>query len=130
MKRVLLEQPPSDEHGKAGPAIPGAFLRVVRTLRQEIDRELGYSGDGRFVLFHYEPRGQEVMWHDGRSYGFGHGGWQAFFDEVEPAAREHGISVGDDTRTADHVLVVDRVAGKAYFADRQQAQELVMREVA
>ncbi len=130
MIKILIDQCRHIVDGAAAPTAPAGFLRLGKCLKECIDRKLGYSGEDRFVLFHYEPRGQEVMWRDGRSYGFGHGGWQAFFDEVEPVAREHGISVGDDTQPADHVLIVDRVEGEAYFADRTRAQRLVMREVA
>ena len=121
-----------DESLKAQVALPApaGLLRLGNCLKHCIDRKLGYSGQDRFVLFHYEPRAQEVMWRDGRSYGFGSGGWQAFFDEVEPVAREHGISIGNDTRPGDHVLVVDRIEGEAWFADRRRAQEMVMRKVA
>ena len=130
MIKILFDESRNVEATPAAPAAPTRLLRLGKCLKECIDRKLGYSGEDRFVLFHYESRGQEVMWRDGRSYGFGHGGWQAFFDEVEPVAREHGISVGDDTRPADHVLVVDRVEGEAYFADRKRAQTLVMRKVA
>ncbi|MGA2499124.1 MAG: hypothetical protein ABSH20_15390 [Tepidisphaeraceae bacterium] len=130
MIKIRFNASPIAKTAPANASAPAGFLRLGKCLKQCLDRKLGYSGEDRFVLFHYEPRGQEVMWRDGRSYGFGHGGWQAFFDEVEPVAREHGISVGDDTRPADHVLVVDRVEGEAYFADRKRAQKLVMRGVA
>ena len=130
MMKIRLNPSANTKAAPANTAPAAGSLRLGKCLKQCLDRKLGYSGEDRFVLFHYEPRGQEVMWRDGRSYGFGHGGWQAFFDEVEPVARQHGISVGDDTRPADHVLVVDRVEGEAYFADRQRAQKLVTREVA
>ncbi|MFI5379132.1 MAG: hypothetical protein ACHRHE_07545 [Tepidisphaerales bacterium] len=130
MIKLRLHDPPEAETTPAAASALAGFLRLGGCLQRCIDRKLGYSGQDRFVLFHYEPRGQEVMWRDGSSYGFGSGGWQAFFDEVEPVAREHGVNVGNDTRPGDHVLVVDRVEGEAYFAERQRAQELVRREAA
>src|SRR3954454_8905649 len=55
-----------------------------------LDRALGYFGEARYVCFRYEPRGEEVVWNDGRTYGFGSGGWQPFLGHVIPAARECG----------------------------------------
>ena len=87
-----------------------------------LDRSLGYFGDARYVCFRYEPRGEEVVWNDGRSYGFGAGGWQSFLDHVAPAAKTCGVD-----RLAD-VLVVDRTDRRAYFATRQTAEAFVARQ--
>jgi hypothetical protein len=87
-----------------------------------LDRVLGYFGNARFVCFRYEPRGEEVVWNDGQSYGFGSGGWQAFHQYVAPAARMCGA---DDL--AD-VLVLDRTDRRAYFASRAAAEAFVARQ--
>ncbi|MFI5378685.1 MAG: hypothetical protein ACHRHE_05270 [Tepidisphaerales bacterium] len=93
-----------------------------------LDRRLGYIGERRFVFFCYEPRGEEVLWNDGRSYGFGFGGWQTFIDHVVPAAAARGLNVGSSDRPADQVLVVDRVLREACFSDRDSAEVLVARQ--
>ena len=68
------------------------------------------------------------MWNDGRSYGFGFGGWRTFQDEIEPLALTHGLNLIPGDRFSGHVVLVDRVANGAYLADRQQAESLVQRQ--
>lgn len=87
-----------------------------------LDRALGYFGDARYVCFRYEPRGEEVVWNDGRSYGFGAGGWQPFLDHVAPAAKTCGADGLAD------VLVVDRTDRRAYFASRPAGEAFVTRQ--
>ena len=102
------------------------FHRLAERLRQVIDpQRLGYFGKSRFVFFYYEPRGEEVVWNDGRTYGFSCGGWRVFCDEVVPLAARHGVDVGDHQRRGDQVLVVDRELRQAYFADRSIAERFV-----
>lgn len=101
------------------------FDRLSERVLQWIDRKLGYFGASRFVFFYYEPRGQEVMWNDGRSYGFGSGGWMAFGDEVAPVAARHGVDLGDESHKGRQVLLLDRTKGDAYFADRRSAERFV-----
>lgn len=108
-------------------AVPPSFTRLSQAARQQqgVDRGLCYFGHDRFVMFYYEPRGQDVMWVDGRSSGFGTGGWQYFLDEIEPLARRMGIDAGSPNSRGRHALVVDRDYGQAYFADRDEAQAFV-----
>ena len=108
-------------------AVPASFLKLSSAARQQqcCERELGYFGQDRFVMFYYEPRGQDVIWVDGRSSGFGTGGWRCFLDDIEPLARRHGVDVGDVNRPGRHALVVDRQFGQAYFADRDEAHAFV-----
>ncbi len=106
--------------------VPPGFPTMSERLQQAIDpRRLGYFGQSRFVFFYYEPRGEEVVWNDGRTYGFGYGGWLAFQDEVAPLAAQFGADVGDGQRRGDHVLVIDRQLNVAYFADRTVAERFV-----
>jgi len=106
--------------------IPAEFRTPLERQQQWVDpRRLGYFGSGRFVFFYYEPRGEEVVWNDGRTYGFGYGGWMAFQDEVAPLAQFHGADVGGEQRRGAHVLVVDRELKQAYFADRTIAEHFV-----
>ncbi|MGA2498707.1 MAG: hypothetical protein ABSH20_13260 [Tepidisphaeraceae bacterium] len=106
---------------------PATASAVGRKL-SALDRSLGYIGQRRFVFFCYEPRGEEVVWHDGQSYGFGFGGWRAFIDYVLPAAALCGLNVGGSGQRATHVLVVDRVLRHARFCDRRSAEMLVARQ--
>src|SRR4051812_37286992 len=111
-------------------AVPPGFLKLSTADRQQqqcwgCDRELGYFGQDRFVMFYYEPRGQDVIWVDGRSSGFGTGGWQYFLDEIEPLARRLGVDAGSTTSRGRHALIIDRHFGQAYFAERDDAQAFV-----
>jgi hypothetical protein len=106
--------------------VPASFLKLSAGRGQQCcDRELGYFGQDRFVMFYYEPRGQDVIWVDGRSSGFGTGGWRCFFDQIEPLARRHGVDAGSATSRGRHALVVDRDFGQAYFAERGEAEAFV-----
>jgi hypothetical protein len=108
-------------------AVPPSFIKLSSVARQQqcCARELGYFGQERFVMFYYEPRGQDVIWVDGRSSGFGTGGWQYFLDQIEPLARRLGLDAGSTTSRGQHALIVDRDFGQAYFADRREAQAFV-----
>jgi hypothetical protein len=114
-----------EPEGLFASAVPASFLKLTGRLQQRIDRTLGYFGQSRFVFFYYEPRGQEVIWNDGRSYGFATGGWQTFGEQVIPLARSIGAHVGDIDARGDHVLLVDRVSGQAYFAPKDHAVRVV-----
>jgi hypothetical protein len=92
-----------------------------------IDQELGYFGHDRFVLFYYEPRMHEVMWRDTRSSGSACNGWPPSFATIAAKAQTRGISLGSDTESGDHVLLVDRVDQQVCFAYREEAQEFLAR---
>ena len=106
--------------------VPAGFRTLGERQQQWIDpRRLGYFGRNRFVFFYFEPRGEEVVWNDGHSYGFGTGGWMTFHDEVESLDAAYGADVGSEHRAGQHALVVDRELGRAYFADRSVAERFV-----
>jgi hypothetical protein len=123
MATLMLERQVDTE--AAASAFPSSFVAVSECLQQGIDRRLGYFGNARFVFFYYEPRGSEVVWNDGRSYGFGSGGWLFFLDEIVSLADRYGVEVGDDHKAGEHVLVIDRRLREAFFADREQAEAVV-----
>ena len=104
---------------------PASLVELSSCLEQCIDRKLGYVGSQRFVYFYYEPRGEEVIWNDGQSYGFGFGGWLTFTDQISPLGQRYGITLGDSHHRGEHVLVIDRELRHAYFADKQCAQAVV-----
>lgn len=101
------------------------FVSLGQQVNSRIDRQLGYFGNERFVFFYYEPRGEEVMWKDGRSYGFGTGAWETFLRDIAPLAEAAGASVGNSESAAEDVLLVDRATRSAYFAQRGRAEKLV-----
>lgn len=107
--------------------LPADFVELSECLPSHSDRQLGYFGDSRFVAFRYEPRAEDVMWCDERSFGIATGAWQRFLDEVEPLAELYGFNVGSHGRSAEHVLVFDRVRHTCYFAPRAGAEALLAR---
>jgi hypothetical protein len=116
---------PAAAAGCVALAVPPGFLKPGGRLQQRIDRALGYFGQSRFVFFYFEPRGEEVVWNDGHSYGFATGGWRVFGERVLPLAHGQGVNVGQTGGRADHVLLIDRITGQAYFAPREAAAEWV-----
>jgi hypothetical protein len=115
----------SPDGARVADAPPPGFLALPERLPPYLDRRLGYVGDDRFVIFYYEPRGEEVVWEDGHTYGFGAGGWCAFEDLVAPLGKLHGADLGNTVSAGRDVLVLDRQRGLTYFAERGCARRFV-----
>jgi hypothetical protein len=103
------------------PAALAALVALIEKSVRGMDQKLGYRGKDRFVLFYYEPRGEEVIWRDSRSYGFATGAGQLFIDELEPVAEHHNVDVGSSGSAGTHVLLIDREERRAYFVERDEA---------
>lgn len=108
--------------GVAAFDVPADFVEVRECLPVQSDRQLGYFGDCRYVAFRFEPRAEDVIWSDERSFGIATGAWQRFADEVEPLADLYSVNVGNLTSVGTHVLVIDRVRATCYFAPRASAE--------
>ena len=104
---------------------PAGLAPIQATALRGIERRLGYFGQDRYVCFHYEPRGEEVIWRDSRSYGFGTGAWIAFLEEIVPLAGRHHVNVGDERSSGSHVLLIDRVRQRAYFGEHTLVKEFL-----
>lgn len=128
---VMSRRPPASASPVAAAQavcdLPPDFVELSECLPSRSERQLGYFGDGRYVAFRYEPRAEDVMWCDERSFGIATGAWQRFLDEVEPLADVYGVNVGSHGRSADHVLVFDRVRHTCYFAPRASAEAFLAR---
>ena len=110
----------------AAPAeVPFAAIPLQQQFNPWMDRKLGYFGNARFVCFYYEPRGEEVIWKDGQSYGFACGGWSYFADYVAPLADRHEVTVGQSGSAARQVLLMDRIDHAAWFMDRSAADQFL-----
>jgi hypothetical protein len=109
-------------------AVPSGFSKLSDRLQQSIDRQLGYFGQDRFVMFYYEPRGAEVVWTDSQSCGFGTGAWRVFLDEIEPLARRDGADLGTAEARGRHGLIVDRAYGHTYFAEQREARAFLSQQ--
>jgi hypothetical protein len=102
--------------------LPDDFVEVLDCLPTQIDRQLGYFGACRFVCFRYEPRAEDVIWTDEKSFGIATGAWEVFHQEVSSLAGVYDVHVGSDKCPATDVLVYDRVRLTAYFAPRESAE--------
>jgi len=113
--------------GGTSAQVPEDFAEILDCLPAQIDRQLGYFGSSRFVCFRYEPRAEDVIWTDEKSFGIATGAWQAFQREVGSMADLYGVNVGSDKGAGSDVLVYDRVRLAAYFAPRQSAEAFLAR---
>ena len=111
-------EPPHDPTKRA---FETALVALIEKSVRGLDQKLDYHGRDRFVLFYYEPRGEEVIWRDSYSYGFATGAGQLFIDELEPVADLHKVDVGGDGSPGTHVLLIDRVDRRAYFVEKNEA---------
>lgn len=105
--------------------IPAGFMALHRGLHPWVDRKLGYFGDARFVMFYYEPRGEEVIWRDSCSYGFAAGAWCFFDDEIAPVAKTYHVNLGSSQSQGREALIIDRLKRQAYFAERKTAEQFI-----
>ena len=107
--------------------VPDDFVEILDCLPAQIDRQLGYFGNARFVCFRYEPRAEDVMWTDERSFGIATGAWQTFHREVGSLADLYDVHLGSDKGAGNDVLVYDRVRLVSYFAPRESAESFLAR---
>src|ERR1700722_11315458 len=100
------------------PAALAALAALIEESVRGMDQKLGYHGRERFVLFYYEPRGEEVIWRDSHSYGFSTGAAELFFAELASIADLHNVNIGISDSPGTHVLLIDHVAARAYFVGK------------
>ena len=108
--------------------VPTCFKEVVGFDGSTLDRKLGYSGNAQFVVFIFHPMAGDVIWNDGRSSGFGGGGWQIFLSKCVPAAGRVGAHLGSQDGVGSEVLLLDHTRGKTYALARECAEEFLARE--
>jgi hypothetical protein len=113
--------------GAASAQVPDDFVEILDCLPAQIDRQLGYFGNSRFVCFRYEPRAEDVMWTDEKSFGIATGAWQIFHREISSLADLYSVHVGSDKGAGSDVLVYDRVRLAAYFTPRESAEAFLAR---
>jgi hypothetical protein len=94
------------------PELPGAPVPLA--LPPELAEAFGYTGSARFVGFHWNPCGDDLVWDDGRDAGSGHGWAFLTFKRhraVAPllSAADFGTSETDGTDR----LVLDRATNRA-----------------
>ena len=118
----------ADEAHKTPCPVPTCFRKVVEIPGSSLDRKLGYFGNAQFVVFSFHPTAGDVIWNDGRSSGFGAGGWQIFLSDCVPAARRVGAHLGSQDDIGSDGMMLDRTRGKTYAVARKCAEEFLARE--
>ena len=117
---------PNGSGGAAHVALPARRMSASEELTElrgvTIEAKLGYFGSEDLVIFGYCPGGGEVVWKDGRSSGFGTGGWAIFLQEIVPLAARRGADLGGMSRVGTHVLLMNRSGGKIYVVRREAAE--------
>ena len=69
----------------------------------------GYRADSRFVGFHWEPSGDDVIFDDGRYLGTGDGwAFVAYRNHQSVSPHLEAYNLGYSDVDAEHVLVIDR----------------------
>ncbi len=74
-----------------------------------LEKAIGYSGDARFVSFHWTPAGDEADYDDGQRAGTGE--WQGYLAYVDhPTVRPllTQYQLGSSDSEAEHSLILDR----------------------
>jgi len=115
----------NDQEISNAPDLPADFVEFSQLGIVSVEHKLGYFGNDPWVIFAYCAGGGEVIWKDGRSSGFGTGGWKMFLDEIAPLALRHGIHLGAIGAAGTHVLLIDRLQHVVYAAPRQSAERFL-----
>lgn len=105
------------------------LMPVAAPVPPNLVEAFGYEGDSRYVAFHWEPVGDELMFDDGRSGGTGK--WYAFERWREhPAVAGHlqDVNLGYSDLEATHWLIVDRQRESVYVAHVSSAQSFLQEQ--
>jgi hypothetical protein len=78
-----------------------------------LDRQLGYRGEDRFVLFYYDESADGLVWKDRHQYGFG--SWIFFDQKVEPLLQSLAW------HTHQVVLLMDRALKQAFLVKQNSS---------
>jgi hypothetical protein len=113
----------ASEHSAVGPIIPESFVSLNMPVPPNAAAAFGYPGSADFVAFHWEPLGDELCYDDGRIAGTGD--WHLFLryrlhPEVIPTLAPWNIGYSDEE--AEHWLVLELNAGKAWIAEVADAR--------
>jgi hypothetical protein len=86
-------------------------------------KAIGYTGDARFVSFHWTPAGDETYYSDGCISATGN--WQTYLAFIRhPAVNPHlkGYDFGSSDSEAEHSLLLDRLYLALYVAPVRDAE--------
>ena len=90
----------------------------------------GYTGEARFVSFHWTPYGDETDYSDGRVSATGN--WQAFLAYIQyPAISPllNGYNLGSSDNEAHHALILDREKLAVFIAPVKEAEKSLQKQL-
>lgn len=95
--------------------LPGTPLEVP--VPPNLAEAFGYRGGARYVGFHWEPAGDELVYDDGRLSGTGDP-WAFLAFRRHPAVEPHleAFNLGYSDLEAEHCLILDRAEEQAAVA--------------
>jgi hypothetical protein len=89
-------------------------------------KAMGYTGQARFVSFHWTPYGDETDYSDGRVQATGN--WQAFLAFIHhPAVSTHlkHYGLGSSDSEATHALILDQEQQALFVAPVREAEKFL-----
>ena len=92
-------------------------------------KAIGYTGNARYVAFHWTPYGDEAEYFDGRMSATGN--WQAFLAYIQhPAVSPHlqDYDLGSSESEAKHALILDREQLEVFIAPVKAAEKFLMQQ--
>jgi hypothetical protein len=92
-------------------------------------KAIGYSGEARFVSFHWTPFGDETEYSDDRVSATGN--WQAFLAYIQHPAISpllHDYNLGSSDSEAHHALILDREKPAMYVAPVKEAEIFLQKQ--
>lgn len=118
--------PETPERSPAGPIVPATFVPLHVPVPPNAAAAFGYPGAAAHVAFYWEPIGDELCYDDGRIAGTGE--WYPFLQyrshaRVAPILEPWNIGYSDVE--ADHWLVLESVAGRAWIAKNTDARSFL-----
>jgi hypothetical protein len=92
-------------------------------------KAIGYTGEARFVSFHWTPYGDEADYSDGRISATGN--WHAFLvyiqhPAISPFLKEYDLGSSDSE--AKHALILDREKLEVLIAPVKEAQSFLTKQ--
>ena len=102
---------------------------LIAPVPPMLAKAMGYSGDARYVSFHWTPAGDEAYYSDGHSGGTGE--WQGFLAYVHhPAVSPYlgEYDLGSSDNEAKHALILDREKLELFIAPVKEAEKFLMEQ--
>ena len=96
---------------------PSELIPLPIPVPPDLAEAFGYPGDSRFVGVSWQPAGDEVVYHDGRSFGTGDPwAFLVYIRHRVVAPHLEPYNLGSSDCEATHCLIIDRQEHRAAIA--------------